>query len=135
MLKTLKEVAYPAVLDDTDNEKGVYTVTFPDVPEAISEGKGIADAMLSGADALGLVLYDRNELPKPTDIGNVKKDNADALVTYIAVDLDEAKKHVILPTVKKNTTLPGELAKRAEDANINFSQTLKEALENKLKRD
>ena len=29
-------VAYPAVLDDTENEKGLYTVTFPDVPGAIS---------------------------------------------------------------------------------------------------
>ena len=127
-----KEIVYPAILDDTQNDKGVYTVTFPDVPSAISQGAGIADALLMGADALGLALYDQEELPKPSDINIVRADNPQAIVDYIAVDLDEAKKNVVLPTVKKNTTLPGELAKKAEEAGINFSKTLKEALEVKL---
>lgn len=127
-----KEIVYPAILDDTQNAKGVYTVTFPDVPSAISQGTGIADALLMGADALGLALYDQEELPEPSDINIVRADNPQAIVDYIAVDLDEAKKNVVLPTVKKNTTLPGELAKKAEEAGINFSQTLKEALEEKL---
>ena len=35
-----KVIVYPAVLDNSENSDDVYTVTFPDVPGAISEGKG-----------------------------------------------------------------------------------------------
>ncbi|MFQ9706095.1 MAG: type II toxin-antitoxin system HicB family antitoxin [Limosilactobacillus pontis] len=133
-MKKERLVAYPAVLDDRDNEKGFYTVTFPDVPAAISQGKGIAEAIINGASALGLVLYDATPLPERSDIDVIKKNNKGTVVTYIAVDLNEAKKNVTLPVVKKNTTLPGDLAKKAEAAGINFSQTLKEALEKKLNK-
>lgn len=34
-------VAYPVILDDSENKKGV----FPDVPGAISDGEGVAEAM------------------------------------------------------------------------------------------
>ena len=44
-------VAYPAILDDRENDPGTYTVTFPDVPGAISEGVGIPDALAKGAEA------------------------------------------------------------------------------------
>lgn len=127
-------VAYPAVLDDRYNNPQEYTVTFPDVGAAISQGKGIAEALYKGAEALGLTLYDKKELPQASDIEKVKEENPGTIVNYIFVDLEEAKKNVILPTVKKNTTLPGELAKRAEDAGINFSKCLREALEKELNK-
>lgn len=129
-----KLVVYPAVLDDRDNEKGFYTVTFPDVPAAISQGRGIAEAIMNGSSALGLVLYDEKDLPRRSDIDAVRNDNKGTIVTYIAVDLVEAKKNVTFPVVKKNTTLPGDLAKRAEEAGINFSQVLREGLEEKLSK-
>ncbi|MFR0770961.1 MAG: type II toxin-antitoxin system HicB family antitoxin [Limosilactobacillus pontis] len=100
-MKKERLVAYPAVLDDRDNEKGFYTVTFPDVPAAISQGKGIAEAIINGASALGLVLYDATPLPERSDIDVIKKNNKGTVVTYIAVDLNEAKKNVTLPVVKK----------------------------------
>lgn len=127
-----KVVCYPAILDDRDNKKEQYTVTFPDVPGAISDGEGIAEALVNGSEALGLTLYGKKEFPKPSDIEKIKKENPKTIVNYIAVDMEEIKKRIVLPTVKKNTTLPGELAKKAEEAGINFSQTLKEALERKL---
>lgn len=127
-----KIVAYPAVLDDSENEKGVYTVTFPDVDGAISYGNGIAYAMANGAEALGLMLYDIDELPSASDIRDVQKNYPTKLVTLIFSDLDEIRKNVKTPVVKKNTTIPSDLAERAEAAGINFSQTLTEALRKKL---
>ena len=41
-------VAYPTIMDDRENGNNVFTVTFPDVPGAISEGKGIAKALFKG---------------------------------------------------------------------------------------
>lgn len=125
-------VAYPAILDDSENPKGMYTVTFPDVPGAISQGMGVPEAMANGSEALGLMLYNEEKLPNVSDIKEIQKENQGSLVTMIFSDLDEAKKHVKTPMVKKNTTIPGDLAQKAEEAGINFSKTLTEALEQKL---
>ena len=125
-------VAYPAVLDDKENEKGLYTVTFPDVPGAISEGKGQAKAIVNGSVALGLVLYDEKQLPKVSTVEEVQKANPGKTVVVIAADLKEAAKKATPVLVKKNTTIPADLAKKAEEKGINFSRTLVEALQSKL---
>lgn len=125
-------VAYPAVLDDTENEQGLYTVTFPDVPGAISEGKGQAKAIVNGSVALGLFLYDEKQLPKASTVEEVQKANPGKTVVVIAADLKEAAKKATPVLVKKNTTIPADLAKKAEEKGINFSRTLVEALQSKL---
>ena len=118
-----KVIVYPAVLDNSENSDDVYTVTFPDVPGAISEGKGLAQAMLNGSEALGLMLYDVDEMPEASNIE----------VTLIFTDLEDVRRKARKPLVKKNTTIPSTLAQQAEERGINFSQTLTEALEEKLK--
>jgi len=49
---------------------GGFVVTFPDVPEAITQGESLADARLSAAEALGLALRGYlahgRELPRPS---------------------------------------------------------------------
>lgn len=127
-----KVVAYPAILDDRDNKPGIYTVTFPDVPGAISEGNSVAEAMEKGSEALGLMLYDETVLPKVSNVKKIESDNPDCIVTLISSNLTEASKNVKKPTVKKNTSIPGDLAQKAEEAGINFSQTLTDALRQKL---
>ncbi len=128
-------VVYPAILDDSENEKGHYTVTFPDVEGAITDGYGEGEAMAKGSEILGAFLYDlpKNQLPTPTNIEIVEKENKDKLVVPIFADLEKAKRETKPAIVKKNTTIPGELAYKAEQAGINFSQTLTEALKEKLK--
>lgn len=129
----MKVIAYPAILDDSQNQDGVYTVTFPDVPGAISQGRGIPEAMANASEALGLMLYDVEKLPKVSDLKEVESENKNSFVTMIFSDLDDIAKTVKKPTVKKNTTIPGDLAQKAEEAGINFSKTLTEALEKKLR--
>lgn len=127
-------VVYPAILDDSENEKGYYTVTFPDVEGAISDGSGEGEAMANGSEILGAFLYDvpKAQLPNPTDIEIVKKNNPGKLVVPIFADLEKARRETKPATIKKNTTIPGDLAYKAEQAGINFSQTLTEALKQKL---
>lgn len=43
-------VAYPAILDNSENQNGVYTVTFPDVPTAISQGNSVAESIENGSE-------------------------------------------------------------------------------------
>lgn len=125
-------VAYPAVLDDRENSPEVYTVTFPDVPGAITFGHGLTEALVMGAEALGLVLYDEEQLPEPSTLAKVSEENPGTIVTYIFVDLVATARRVRTPVVRKNTTIPVDLAMKAEEAGINFSAALTEALKEKL---
>ena len=93
----MRTIVYPAVLDDTDNgEKGYYTVEFPDVPGALSEGHGLVEALYNAGQTLGLELYDvpNNELPQPTPINEVidfcKEKYPNAHVYPVATDLGAA---------------------------------------------
>ena len=128
-------VVYPAILDDSENKEKYYTVTFPDVEGAITEGNGEGEAMAKGSEILGSFLYNipKDQLPVPTDIEIVKKQNPGKLVVPIFADLEKARMETKPATVKKHTTIPGDLAYKAEQAGINFSQTLTEALKEKLK--
>lgn len=93
----MRTIVYPAVLDDTDNgEKSYYTVEFPDVPGALSEGHGLVEALYNAEQTLELALYDvpNNELPQPTPINEVidscKEKYSNARVYPVAMDLDAA---------------------------------------------
>ena len=127
-----KFYTYPAVLDDSENEKGTYTVTFPDVPGAIGEGKGITEAIASGKEGLESILIASNELYTNSPIEKVKKDNPNKIVTYILADMEEAREITKPATVKKNTTIPRDLAIKGEKAGVNFSKLLTDALRVKL---
>ncbi|AMV69925.1 Phage-related protein [Pediococcus damnosus] len=128
----MRLVAYPAILDDSENKPGQYTVTFPDVPGAITDGNNLEEALYNAPEALGLVLFDEKVLPKSSSLQTIQKQNPDKIVTYISVDLDFIRRNSYKPTVKKNTRISAELAKKAENQGINFSATLTAALEEKL---
>src|SRR5262245_35277089 len=76
---------YPAQFQPEPD--GGYLVTFPDVPEAITQGDDLADAMRSASDALGLALrgylLHGESLPKPSrrakGLTDVPVDPTDAL--------------------------------------------------------
>lgn len=94
--------------------------------------------MMNASEALGLALYNvpDNKLPHPTSIKKIQEicrtNYPNAKVYPVAVDLDKTAEEVVPVMVKKNTRIPGKLAKQAEKAGINFSKTLTEALEEKL---
>lgn len=127
-----KYYAFPAVLDDSENEKGIYTVTFPDVPGAIGEGKGFSEAIASGKEGLESILIASDEPYTSSSIEKVEKDNPDKIVTYILADMEEAREITKPATVKKNTTIPRDLAIKGEKAGVNFSKLLTDALRIKL---
>lgn len=66
------EFAYPVNLtfDETD---GGFVVTFPDVPEAITQGSDVTDALTQAADALEEAIAGRirrgDPIPEPSEPG------------------------------------------------------------------
>jgi len=63
-------VRYQAILDP--QPEGGFTATFPDIPEAITEGDSHEEAVFNATEALGLCLDVRMEqgdaLPQPTHV-------------------------------------------------------------------
>jgi predicted RNase H-like HicB family nuclease len=127
-------VTYPAVfeLEDSPEFEDVYNVSFPDVPGCLTFGKGIEKAMYMAQDALGLMLYDEDDLPEPTPLKDVQKAYPGQLVNYVGVNLEDAAAKVKVVTVKKNTSIPVDLARRGEEYGINFSALLTRALQTEI---
>lgn len=124
---------YPAVF--TAEEKGMYSVNFPDIEGCFTCGDDLQDALEMAGDALALMLYgyekDGKEVPKPSDPKAIPiKDNE--FVNYVATDTMYYQKKFNSKAVRKTLTIPNWLNDLATAANINFSQTLQEALQKKL---
>jgi len=125
-------IAYPAILTPDSDEPDFYAVEFPDVPGALSQGKGLAKAMVMGSEALGLMLFDVHDLPVATDMTTVATNNPESIVTYITTNLTEIARNVRKSLVRETVTIPERLNQLAKANGINFSEVLTQALEEKL---
>ena len=122
-------VTYPAIFKPI--AKDVYFISFPDVKGAITEGHGLADAFDMASDALATVLFDEKEFPKMTDPSKIKVNDEGTFVALVSADLSKAASN-FEKTIRKNVTVPLNLATEAEKHHLNFSKVLTEALRKKL---
>ena len=129
----MKKLFYPAIFHKA--EEGGYWVTFPDLPECVTEGDDMEEAYGMAVDALGLALIDRikskEELPKASDIENIEKQE-DGVIVVVQFDKAEYDRRHNSRAVKKTLTIPEWLNEEALAMNINFSQVLQEALMEKV---
>ncbi len=123
---------YPALFHKEDG--GGFWVSFPDIPECLTQGTDMSQAYEMAVDALGLALEDRmkeNNVPVPTNIDFlVIAENSYPVI--IEFDLLEYKKKHSSRAVKKTLTIPEWLNDEAIKKNINFSAVLQEALKAQL---
>ena len=121
---------YPAVFLEDDGKIGV---DIPDIKGCHTFGDNLTEAMEMAKDALEMMLVsyedDNQDIPAPSKIKDIK---ADGFVSYVLADTDEWRREFDSKAVKKTLSIPSWLNFRAERADINFSQTLKEALCQKL---
>jgi antitoxin HicB len=103
----MKAYAYRALFELGDR-RGNIVVTFPDVPEIVTQGRSDADARAMAEEALGLVLLtylDRGTpLPKPRAKGR------DLVMITVAPDV--AAKLAVLESFKAAGISKSELARR-----------------------
>lgn len=122
--------AYPIVITKGNEKLIVYVPDF----NINTEGDDIAEAMEMARDAIGLMGIDmqddHEQLPVPSELSSVKADGG--FVTLVDVDFDEYRRKNDMRSVKKNCTIPSWLNYAAEQANVNFSFVLQEALKQKL---
>ena len=77
------KIEYPAIFDPAD--EGGYTITFPDFPEAISEGDTLEEANYNAIEVLALTLKSRMEDNEPIPLPHAE---SGANVHMIAPDVN-----------------------------------------------
>lgn len=123
---------YPAIFHKA--EEGGFWVTFPDIPECMTQGDDMQQAYEMAVEALGLSLVtlekNKEELPAATYPEDIKVD--DGILVIVEFDREEYLRRNSSKAVKKTLSIPEWLNEAAIRQNINFSQVLQEALMNKL---
>lgn len=123
--------AYPIVITPSE---GDYVVYVPDL-DINTQGTSVADAMEMARDAIGMWgCFEQDEkrtVPKPGRQANVKTTPND-IVTLVDVDFDEYRRRNGNRAVRKNVTIPSWLNERAEEAGVNFSAVMQDALKARL---
>lgn len=124
MLKT-----YPAIFHEEADKS--YWIEFPEFKGGTT-GANLEEAMLMAKEFLANILayYIEQDitLPKATNIHNLQV--ADGFPTLIQVDPSSHIKGN--KTIRKNVTIPEWLSIKADKKNINYSETLTNALTKKL---
>ena len=127
------KVFYPVIPEKCEDGSG-YLVTIPDFDNN-TFGETIPEAIEMARDAINLlcVTYedDKEELPAPSDIAALSC-KANEIKTLVDADPDAYRRMLDNRAVKKNCTIPSWLNEKAEQANINFSAVLQEALKQRL---
>lgn len=124
--------AYPAVFMPEGNG---FSVNFPDIPHCYTDGDTLPEAIENASDVLCLRLYDIEEagetIPTVSDMSAITTSNG-GFVSVVSCDTLEYRKFYNKKSVKKTLTIPSWLNNMAEQANINLSAVLQEALIEKL---
>ena len=134
---------YPACFFKEENG---YSVVFPDLNWLATCGETENEAMSMAVDCLAGYLYtlknDGEQFPaasamKDVSLEKVAKeldaDTTNAFVSMVSVDVAEYAKTHFEKSVRNTLTIPAWLNIAAQQKNINFSQTLQEALLAKIK--
>lgn len=112
-----------------------YNVSFPDLDGAFTCGEDMNDALYMAKDLLeGWLLVAENEgdeIPPASEPESIQAEKSD-LIVPIQADLKLAREKHESKLIKKTLTIPQYLNDIAVSYNVNFSQTLTEALKEKL---
>ncbi len=124
----MNKLFYPAIFHKAD--EGGFWVSFPDIPECLTEGDSMEQAYKMAVDALGLCITDRinNREEIPTASFPDKISVNDGFLMVIEFDLQAYKKRTNSKAVKKTLSIPEWLNEEATAIGVNFSQVLQEAL-------
>lgn len=127
-----KRLFYPAVFHRA--EEGGFWVTFPDIPECMTQGEDMQEAYEMAADALGLSLTtidnEGETLPKASSADEITVE--DGILVIVEFDIAEYQRKNRSRAVKKTLSIPEWLNEAAIRENLNFSQVLQDALMAKL---
>lgn len=129
----MDKLFYPAIFHTA--EEGGFWITFPDIPECMTQGDDMKQAYEMAVDALGLAITSRKkaheDIPAASQPCDLVVEQGDTCVV-IEFDMRSYQKKTNSRAVKKTLSIPEWLNEEAIEKGINFSQVLQEALIQKI---
>ena len=123
----MSEYVYPAIFHANDD--GSYTITYPDLPGCISEGKDLGNAMYMAASALSQwveYLAKRKEtVPPSSRLQDVAAGDGE-FVNLIRAEVKDGR------AVKRTVSIPKWMDDSAVKAGLSLSRVLQDALRDRL---
>ena len=123
----LMEFVYPAVFHS--NEDGSYTVTYPDLPGCVSEGKYLANAMHMAQSALSQwlgYLTDKGEpIPAASEPGSIAA-GENGFVNLVRAEVKDGH------AVRRTVSIPKWMDEKASESRLSLSRILQDALSQRL---
>lgn len=123
----MAEYVYPAIFHA--NEDNTFTITYPDLPGCITEGKSLANAMYMAQSALTqwleYLIDKKQSIPSASDLKSIEI-TSDEFVNFIRVDVKDNR------AVKRTVSIPKWLDDKAIEAGLSLSRVLQDALKDRL---
>ena len=123
----MAEYVYPALFHS--NEDGSFTITYPDLPGCISEGKSLGNAMYMAQSALTQwieYLTDKKQsIPLASNLESIKT-TQDEFVNLIRVEIKENR------AVKRTVSIPKWMDDKVRETGLSLSRVLQDALSERL---
>lgn len=123
-----KTFVYPAIfhLNSDDNS---YTVTFPDLPGCITEGKNLENALYMAQDALNVWLEYTLEHNETIPAASSQHDiclATDEFINFIRTDIKDSR------AVRRTVSIPKWMDDMVSEAGLSLSRVLQDALKERL---
>lgn len=117
------EYIYPAIFHA--NNDGSYTITFPDLPGCISEGKTLGNAMYMAQEALTqwveYLTDKKQEVPAASKSQAIKAGTGE-FVNLIRAEIKDGR------AVKRTVSIPKWMDEKVIDSGLSLSRVLQDAL-------
>ena len=118
------------------NPNGGYIVTVPDVPGCVTGGNTLQESLFMVKDALSACICSiedhKDAIPVASSLRDVEVSEPESFSTLIEIDTVRYRAETDNRSVRKNVSLPAWLNAKADQAHINCSQVLQEALRERL---
>ncbi|KFI57619.1 type II toxin-antitoxin system HicB family antitoxin [Bifidobacterium choerinum] len=132
------KLTYPVILEPYEEDGGGYVATVPDMPGLVTYGSSLSETMEMVQDAAcGWVLTeleDGRPAPRATALMDVDTEDVNAQKALILLDMDAYAEKYGRRAVRKNVTIPAWLDTWASRRNLNYSHTLRDALESEYRQ-
>lgn len=131
----MMKLVYPAYFTPLSEQSG-YCVTVPDLPGCTTQGHSLPEAIEMAVDAASGWVLDAMEdgeyPPAASNAADIPLQKAGDFVNLIVLDMDTYAEKYGSQAIRKNCTIPAWLNTMAENAKINFSAVLQNALKHEL---
>ena len=118
---------YPAVFHPNDD--GSFTITYPDLPGCISEGKSLGNAMYMAQSALTqwieYLTDKKQDVPMASGLGSLETEPGE-FVNLIRADIKDGR------AVKRTVSIPKWMDDKVAETGLSLSRVLQDALKERL---